>query len=305
MSVAKNYLSAIEHLVGHKDEEVKSGAATILAFPPYETSGMKLRLPESEVSRISRALAHLLRDGGGGSDFGIRAAAADVAGHLGPNAATPEAVSGLARLLADYKKIEYPSSWDETVRNTVLSAVARLGPKAASPEMAASLAAIFLEPGGGIKSNEVEAIGSVYGADPPPELISALGLVLANPLKASERAVSLVAELGPIAATPEHIAALARMLESGHHQLAVLEALERLGKAAATAGIVAALNSTISEADRDSQSMRDRLERLQAEPVPYYVTESGRESYSALRMSLGHHETIRARARSVLRIMCA
>jgi HEAT repeat protein len=301
MSVAKNYLSAIERLVGHKDEEVKSAAATILAFSSHETSGMKLRLPECEVSGISLALARLLR----GSDFGIRAAAADVAGHLGPNAAIPKVVNGLARLLADYKKIESPSSWDETVRNMVLSAVARLGPKAASPEMAASLAAIFLEPGGGIKSNEVEAIGSVYGADPPPELIAALGLVLANPLKASERAINLLAKLGPIAATPEHIAALAHMLEGGHHQLAVLEALERLGKAAATAGIVAALNSTISEADRGSQSMRDKLERLKAEPVPYYVTESGRESYGALRMSLGHHETIRARARNVLRIMCA
>jgi HEAT repeat protein len=301
MSIAKKYLSAVERLVGENDEEVKSAAATILAFSPYETSGMRLRLPEGEVSRISPALAHLLR----GSGFGIRAAAADVAGHLGPDAATPEVVSGLARLLADYKNIEHPSAWDEVIRNMVLSAVARLGPRAASPEMAASMAAIFIEPGGGIESNEVEAIESVYGAEPPPELISALGLALANPFKASERAVKLLAKLGPIAATPGNVSALARMLEGGHHQLAVLEALERLGKAAATPEIVTVINSTISEADRGGQNMQDRLERLQAEPVSYYATESGRESYGMLRMSLGHHDAIRSRARNVLRIMCA
>ncbi len=99
----------------------------------------------------------------------------------------------------------------------------------------------------------------------------------------------------------EQLAALAaRLMQNDHNVLDTLEAIERLGTAAATPEILEALSQAIASAGQTAKRLQARMEEAENSPYPYYMTESGRESYGRWRTGAAYCEHVQSRAKALL-----
>ena len=177
--------------------------------------------PAAATPEMLAGLAELLRDTDCARD------AVEAIGHIGPTAATPEMLAGLAELLRD----------TDCARDAV-EAIGHIGPLAATPEMLAGLAELLRDTD--CARNAVEAIGHIGPAAATPEMLARLAELLRD-TDCARNAVEAIGHIGPAAATPEILTRLAELLRDNDCAREAAEAIGHIGPTVVTPEIVSGL----------------------------------------------------------------